>query len=315
MADNILTKDRDDADIAIAAKDVAGVLVPRNMLVDTSGADITPATEATLATVLTTSAFQARINTLGQKTMANGTPVTIASDQSALPVSQSGTWNISNISGTISLPTGAATETTLASINTKTPAQGQAVMSASSPVVVASDQSPIKVTLTDAASSKLGTEDGVAIPAGTDGLLAMGTDYDDVARRLRTTTDGRLITNSAVTSPPGYTAVAQAYSGDVATETDNFYTIPTGEQLKIQRFAGGGEQATGGSKVEMFYAPNGENSGTNLIRAGYVSGNNFEFSLDWDAPALGDGTRAILIKRFRFSGGAVELAGFWDGYY
>jgi hypothetical protein len=51
MADNILTKDRDDADIAIAAKDVAGVLVPRNMLVDTSGADITPATEATLGTL------------------------------------------------------------------------------------------------------------------------------------------------------------------------------------------------------------------------------------------------------------------------
>lgn len=52
------------------------------------------ATETTLATLLTTSAFQARINTLGQKTMANGTPVTIASDQSAIPVSQSGTWTV-----------------------------------------------------------------------------------------------------------------------------------------------------------------------------------------------------------------------------
>jgi hypothetical protein len=42
------------------------------------------ATEATLAGVLTTSAFQARINTLGQKTMANSTPVVIASDQSTI---------------------------------------------------------------------------------------------------------------------------------------------------------------------------------------------------------------------------------------
>jgi hypothetical protein len=51
----------------------------------------TRASEATLALVLTTSAFQARINTLGQKTMANSTPVVIASDQSAIPVTQGGT--------------------------------------------------------------------------------------------------------------------------------------------------------------------------------------------------------------------------------
>ena len=46
---------------------------------------------------------------LGQKTMANGLAVTIASDQTAVPASQSGTWNITNVSGTVSLPTGAAT--------------------------------------------------------------------------------------------------------------------------------------------------------------------------------------------------------------
>lgn len=53
----------------------------------------------------------------GQATMANSVPVTIASDQSAVPVSgtvsaaQSGAWSVTNISGTVSLPTGAATET------------------------------------------------------------------------------------------------------------------------------------------------------------------------------------------------------------
>lgn len=36
-------------------------------------------------------------------------------------VSQSGTWNINNISGTISLPTGAATESTLSTLNGKIP--------------------------------------------------------------------------------------------------------------------------------------------------------------------------------------------------
>lgn len=43
------------------------------------------------------------------------------------------------------LPTGAATETTLAALNTKTPAVGQAAMAASSPVVIASDQSTVPV--------------------------------------------------------------------------------------------------------------------------------------------------------------------------
>jgi len=73
-------------------------------------------TEATLGGVLTTAAFQARINTLGQKAMAASTPVTIASDQPAFPVTQSGVWHITNISGTVSLPTGAATQATLASV-------------------------------------------------------------------------------------------------------------------------------------------------------------------------------------------------------
>jgi hypothetical protein len=52
------------------------------------------ATETTLAAMLTLAGFQARINTMGQKTMANGTPVTLASDQSAIPASQSGTWTV-----------------------------------------------------------------------------------------------------------------------------------------------------------------------------------------------------------------------------
>ncbi len=44
------------------------------------------ASEATLVNVLTTAAFEARINTLGQKVMAASTPVVIASDQSPIPI-------------------------------------------------------------------------------------------------------------------------------------------------------------------------------------------------------------------------------------
>lgn len=51
----------------------------------------TRASEATLATRLADATFTARINTLGQKTMANSTPVVLASDQSAIPVTVGGT--------------------------------------------------------------------------------------------------------------------------------------------------------------------------------------------------------------------------------
>lgn len=72
---------------------------------------------------------------VGQTTMANSLPVAIASNQSAIPVTQSGTWNITNISGTVSLPTGAATEATLSSLNGKVTAcnTGAVTISASLP--------------------------------------------------------------------------------------------------------------------------------------------------------------------------------------
>ncbi len=70
------------------------------------------------ATETTLSSINGKLGSLGQKTMVNSAPVVIASDQSAIPASQSGTWNITNISGTISIPTGAATSALQTSGNT-----------------------------------------------------------------------------------------------------------------------------------------------------------------------------------------------------
>lgn len=84
----------------------------------------------------------------------------------SLPVTQSGTWNLNNITGTISLPTGAATEATLLSVETNTDnldvalstrladatftsrinTLGQKTMANSTPVVLSSDQSAIPIT-------------------------------------------------------------------------------------------------------------------------------------------------------------------------
>lgn len=48
------------------------------------------ATETTLGTLLTQTGFEARINTLGQKTSAASTPVVLSSDQSAIPITDNG---------------------------------------------------------------------------------------------------------------------------------------------------------------------------------------------------------------------------------
>ena len=84
--------------------------------------------------------------TVGQKASAASSPVVIASDQSAIPVSI----------GAIALPSGASTSalqttgnTSLSSIDTKTPTLGQSTMSGSTPVVIASDHWPINTMAAD----------------------------------------------------------------------------------------------------------------------------------------------------------------------
>lgn len=130
-------------------------------------------TNLNTSALLLDATFTARINTLGQKVMASSTPVVIASDQSAipisgtvtatipnpLPVSQSGTWNITNISGTISLPIGASTEATLALIKAKTdniPPLGQALAAASVPVVLTAAQLSTLTPLSTIAATQSG---------------------------------------------------------------------------------------------------------------------------------------------------------------
>ncbi len=126
---------------------------------------------------------------LGQTTMAASMPVTIASNQSAIPASQSGTWTVQpgNTANTtawkvdgsavtqpvsaasLPLPTGASTSalqtagnTSVASIDTKTPALGQALAAASVPVVLTAAQvttltPPTTVTVTQATGTNLHT--------------------------------------------------------------------------------------------------------------------------------------------------------------
>ncbi len=94
MADNILTKDRAAADIALAAKDVAGVLYPRNILADPAGVDISPLTNTELRlTPLDVLAWNVSSATL------NGTAAALNADAVSVDCSQYRLLNV-QITGT-----------------------------------------------------------------------------------------------------------------------------------------------------------------------------------------------------------------------
>jgi hypothetical protein len=95
-----------------------------------------------------------KVNPSGSLTVdASGSSVSVSNFPATQPVS----------AASLPLPAGAATETTLAAISSKTPALGQALSSASSPVVIASDQGPIPVT----------TSSGITIQTPTSNALSV----------------------------------------------------------------------------------------------------------------------------------------------
>lgn len=98
--------------------------------------------------------------------VAAGNPVPVSG---AVSAAQSGTWNIVNVSGTVSLPTGAATaanqataNTSLSSLDGKTSALGTQTKAASRSVTLASDLANLEPAGTAVT--------GVAMPAGGTGL-------------------------------------------------------------------------------------------------------------------------------------------------
>lgn len=116
---------------------------------------------------------------VGGAAVTTSNPIAIQPPLSGfIPVSQSGTWNINNVSGTVSLPTGASTgakqdtgNTSLSSIDGKVPALGQALAAASVPVVLTAAQLSTLTPLTTIAATQSG-----AWSTGRTWTLASGTD-------------------------------------------------------------------------------------------------------------------------------------------
>lgn len=127
--------------------------------------------------------------------------------------------------------------------------------------------------------------------------------------------NGRLLVYIPTPTPPaGRTLISSTLQSSVGGTNDSFTTIPNGESIIIQRFKGGAADGNGGSKVELYYAPNGNTTGLVLLEVVYVNSNSLEVNLEYESP-VGNGTRAILLRRVGIGGGNREIFGKWEGYY
>jgi hypothetical protein len=161
------------------------------------------------ATESTLSAINTKLPaSIGQKVAAQSLPVVLASDQSSIPVTQSGTWNLTNISGTVSLPTGAATEASLARLTLSQGATlagtfgplNQAAVNTAAPTYTNGQVSPMSLTTGGALRADLSSLAGTVVATGN-GVVGAGVQRVVIASdqtAFNTRQAGKSIANAPV---------------------------------------------------------------------------------------------------------------------
>ncbi len=115
-------------------------------------------------------------------------------------------------------------------------------------------------------------------------------------------------------TPEGKTRVVKTEYSNLDGTQDNVYVIPNGETLTLQRFNAGGEcDSDTGNVVELWYDPNGNGADMEIIDVIFCSGTSSQHDLNVDY--VGDGVKAIRMRRKRLSGGAKWVFGRWEGFY
>ena len=139
-------------------------------------------------------------------------------------------------------------------------------------------------------------------------------DGDGQVFKAKVDATGRLLVSQQTINPPATTAVKQQAFGAVQGTDDIFYVIPNGETLNITKFTGSAEvEQTAGSAIELYYSPNGTTTGIQILAVIFASGGGDQ--QDLNEQFVGNGTRAILLRRRRLSGGNKQIFGKWEGYF
>lgn len=172
---------------------------------------------------------------------------------------------------------------------------------------------PVRLATADGTSLNL--TQSSPITTGSTGIIVGGKTTQGTFQFLNLDRSNRLQVSFATEAPVGTTPVFVGTSSIVpGTSTENTdYTIPSGSTLVLQRLAGGSEgQPDRTSRVDLFYYPSGTTGPGELLRNGFCSSNNFEFTLNYTF--AGNGTRIIRLVRARMDGGSRQITGFWDGF-
>lgn len=197
--------------------------------------------------------------TVVQPTASNLNATVVNSGTFAVQAAQSGTWNINNVSGTISLPTNAATESTLSSLNTKIPSQGQALMAASVPVVIASNQSnvPANITQVGGASLALGqTTMANSIP------VVFASNQSSISTSASGTAKSNAPVYNSYSSVNITTSAYVQLIASTTSATNNIHIFDSSGQAMILAIGGAG------AEVDTLYVPPGGDTYNLNIPAG-----------------------------------------------
>lgn len=133
---------------------------------------------------------------------------------------------------------------------------------------------------------------------------------------------GRLKVSQEVVAPPGTTPVNQGGQTTVIKQggTNNFdWTIPSGETFTLQRLEFGAYipkdgDYTNQAKCEIWWRPNGNNTGQELVAVIYLQGESDKFR-DLNQEFVGDGTAELRLRVRNYSVENIECARFMRGYY
>ncbi len=169
-----------------------------------------------------------------------------------------------------------------------------------------------EVQIVDDVNNPIATGNGTS-DATAKGLIIMGEDQAGNLVRIRTTTDGRLISSASVTNPPSTTPVNKIYLSSLSGSQDDDYIIPNGVGLVIQAVNCGAEDDVDGSKVELWYYTDATKTTGQLLSALYINGSNGRDEIN--QMFTGDGSGIITLRRERLGGGSSEIFGKWQGYY
>lgn len=178
------------------------------------------ATETTLSTRLADSTFTTRINTLGQKVMASSTPVTVASDQSALAVTGTFFQTTQPISGTIIANAGTGSFT----IAQATAANLNATVTGT---VTTNQGGSWTVT------SNIGTTNGLAL----DATLTGGTQTTRITDGTNTTTV-KAASTAAIASDKALVVAVSPNNSVAVTGTFFQGTQPVSGSVSVSNFPG-----------------------------------------------------------------------------